>query len=116
MLLTALANSWIHHDYILLVVIVEIVHKLSHLIERKPARKMSTAEQIENFVHFQVPGVQCKHFSPIHVINIGPHGLQGNPSLAVIVDNLSHIEDIAVAISTLVELFIVNFQSFQSIM
>jgi hypothetical protein len=65
---------------------MEICHQLTHLLKRESLR------------------VKCEHPTSVHVVNVGPHGLQGNLRLGVVVDNLGNLEDITIAVSALVEL------------
>lgn len=46
-------------------------------------------------------------------IHVGPHGLEWNVGLAVIVDDFRDVVDVLVAISALVELFIPTSRGFQ---
>ena len=54
---TADTDSWVHHNDVVLMVSVKIVHQLAHLLERETIR------------------IQSKHTSRVHVVNVCPHGL-----------------------------------------
>lgn len=84
--LTTDTDSRIHHDDVVLMVSVKIVHQLAHLLERETIR------------------IQSKHTSCVHVVNVCPHGLQRNVSVSVIVHHFGDFIDITIAISTVVEL------------
>jgi len=43
------------------------------------------------------------HLSAVHIIDVGPDGLQGDVGSAVVVDDLGHVEDVLVAVAALVE-------------
>ena len=49
-------------------------------------------------------GVKSEGSPPIHVIDIRPHGFQGDICPAVVLDDLSNVKDILVAVSAVVEL------------
>lgn len=84
--LTAHTYGRIDHDDVVLVVVMQIVHKFTHLVQR--------------ISHW----VKSKHPSLVHVVDVIPHRLQGNACLTVVVDHLGHLIDIPVAISAIVEL------------
>jgi hypothetical protein len=84
--LTAHADGGVNHDDVVLVVVVEIFHQLTHLLKRESLR------------------IKGEHPTSVHVVYVGPHGLQWDLRLRVVVDNLSDLKDIAITISALVEL------------
>ena len=67
---------------------MQIIHQLTHPIKREPLV------------------VKGEDLPPIHVIDICPHSFQRNISLTVVVNDLSNVEDVLVAISALVELIL----------
>jgi len=85
-ILTASTNSRVNHDNVVLVVVVEIVYQFTHLLQ---------------WISRWVIG---KHPSPVHVVDIVPHGFQGDAGLAVVVNNFSTLVDISVAVFAVVEL------------
>lgn len=66
--------------------LVQVVHELAHLLKGKTLR------------------IQSEHPTAIHVVNVCPHGLQGNVSMAVVVDNLGNIINIAISVAAIMEL------------
>jgi len=69
-----------------LAVVMEVVHQFAHLLQR-------------------ISGwIIGEHPSPVHVVDIVPHGLQGDSSPAVVVNNFSSLVDISVAVFAVVEL------------
>ena len=65
---------------------------------------MQIAHKFTHFMKRESLGVKSEGSPPIHVIDICPHGFQGNICLAVILNDLSKVEDILVAVSAIVEL------------
>ena len=81
---TADAHRWIDHDNVVLIVIVEVIHDRTHVVEGVPLV------------------IEREHPSSAHVVNIRPHGLQRDFSLAVVVHHLCDLEDIPVPIAAVV--------------
>ena len=84
--LTAITNCRVHHNNVVLVMLVQVIHQLAHLLQRESLR------------------IQSEHPATIHVVDISPHGLQWNVGMAVVVDNLGDIVDILVSVAAVVEL------------
>ena len=80
-----IGDGGINHDDVVLVVLVERVDKLAHGGEGETL------------------GVKREGHSAVHVVDVGPHGLERDTGLAVVVDNLSHLEGIAVTIAAVVK-------------
>lgn len=88
--LTRCANGGIDHDNIMLVVLMQVGHKLANSFYGKPLL------------------VESKDLSTVHVIDIGPHRLQWDLGLAIVVNHLGNLIDITVAVFALMELRIVS--------
>jgi hypothetical protein len=67
-------------------VLVEMMHQLPHLTQWKAL------------------GVQGENTTPVHIVDICPHGLQRDMSMAIVVNGLGDFVDILVSISAIVEL------------
>lgn len=72
---------------LLLLVLVKIIHELSHLLDGKPLR------------------IEGEYGSSIHVVDVGPHRLKRYTSFAVVIDNFCYLKHISISVSTLVELY-----------
>jgi hypothetical protein len=83
---TRVANSRINHDDILLVMLMQVRNQFPHLVNGEPLR------------------VESEHFPATHVVDISPHSLKRDTSTTIVVDSLGDVEDILVAIATVVEL------------
>lgn len=83
---TRVANSRINHDDILLVMLMQVRNQFPHLVNGKPFR------------------IEGEHLPAIHVVDISPHSLKRDTSTTIVVDSLSDIKNILVAIATVVEL------------
>lgn len=84
--LTTVADSRVNHDNVMLMVAMKDIHQITHLVQGESL------------------GVQSEDTATIHVVNVGPHGLQRNPGAAVVGHSFGNIIDIAVSISAVVEL------------
>ena len=85
-ILTTRTHSRINHDNVVLVVVMKIFHELTHLAQGVPL------------------GVISKYPTPVHVVDIIPHGLQGDASPAVVLNHFCRLVDIPVAIFAVLEL------------
>ena len=43
------------------------------------------------------------HASAVHIVDVSPHGLEGDPGLTIVIDSLGDIKHVLIAIATLVE-------------
>ncbi|KAL2278986.1 hypothetical protein FJTKL_14124 [Diaporthe vaccinii] len=76
-------NALTHHN-VMLVILVQLLDKLLHQVKREPLR------------------VEGEDPAELHVIDVGPHGLQGDGGLAVVVDDLGDVVDVLIAVAALV--------------
>jgi hypothetical protein len=74
-----------HHDIVLLMV-MQMVHNVLHPRQGKSL------------------WVKCEDFAEVHVVNIGPHGLERDVCLAVVGDNFCQHEIVLIAVFALVKL------------
>ncbi len=65
---------------------------------------MQVVHELANFLKRETLRIQSEHPTAIHVVNVSPHGLQWNVSMAVVVNNLGNIIDVAVSVAAIVEL------------
>jgi hypothetical protein len=77
-------NRGVNHHNVLLVVLVQVVDNAAHLVKREAL------------------GVKSENPTVVHVVDVGPHGLEGNGGGAVVGDNLSNVDPVTVSVTTLV--------------
>lgn len=69
---------------------------------------MQIGHELARFIYGESLLIESKDLSAVHVVDIGPHGLQWNLGLAIVVDHLGNLVDIPVAIFALMELEMVS--------
>lgn len=78
-------DGWVDHDDVVLVICVQVVNELTH------------------HGHGETVWVDGKDAAAVHVINVRPHGLEGNAGQAVVLNNFGDVVGVLVSISALVE-------------
>lgn len=76
-----IGDGWVDHDDVVLVVCVQVVNELTH---------HGQGETV---------WVDGKDAAAVHVVNVRPHGLQGNARQAVVLNNFGDVVGILVSIS-----------------
>lgn len=74
----------VNHDDVVLVVGVQVGDEGAHLVERVALR------------------VEGEDAATVHVVNVGPHGLEGDAGLGVVVDDLGDLKGVLVAVAAVV--------------
>ena len=64
---------------------------------------VQVGNQLTHFAKREALRVGCHDLASIHVVNVSPHSLKRDTSLAVVVDNIGHLVDVLVAVLALVE-------------
>lgn len=79
------AGCWVNHDDVVLVVLVKMRDERTELL------------------HGVALWVGGEDEATVHIVDIGPHSLEGNAGLTVIVDDFGDLESILVTVSALME-------------